>query len=63
MKDDKQDYEDDVYYEIWRRGGNPDAVRPDDVDDYYYNDYSIGEAASAVLERQRRSRDDYDESF
>ena len=21
----------DYYYEVWRRGGNPDAVDPDDI--------------------------------
>lgn len=43
----------DVEYEVWRRGGNPDRVDRDRLDDYEYDGYSAESAARAELERQR----------
>lgn len=45
-------YDGDVFYEAWRRGHNPDAIHPDTVDDYRWNDYTPEEAVSDFY-RQR----------
>lgn len=50
---DRMDYEGDVVYEVWRSGGDVDAVHPDDVDDHYWNDTPAPDAAHEELQRQR----------
>lgn len=52
MSDD-DGYFGDVIYEVWRRGGNPDRVDADRVDDYRYDGVDADSAASAELRRQR----------
>lgn len=51
------DYEGDVVYETWRRGGNPDRVDPDRVEDYYRAGLDSDEAAARELRRQRPRRE------
>lgn len=43
----------DVYYEVWRRGGNPDAVDDDRVRDAEYCGDTAEEIAHAELWRQQ----------
>lgn len=50
-RDDR--YFGDVVYEVWRRGGDSDAVDRDRLADYEYDGYSADEAASAEMGRQR----------
>lgn len=33
----RRDYENDVYYEIWRSGKDPDAINYDRVEGHYWN--------------------------
>lgn len=47
------DYYGDVIYEVWRRGGNPDAVDPDRVRDYQEEDLFPEHAAAREVRRQR----------
>ena len=49
----KHDYEGDVYYEVWRQGGDPDAIDLDRVEDSYYRGDYPEDAASVEMERQR----------
>jgi hypothetical protein len=52
-REDRRRYEGDLVYEVWRSGGDLNAVHPDDVDDYYWNDVPATDAAHAEVERQR----------
>lgn len=52
----QRDYEGDVIYEVWRRGGNPDQVDYDRVIDDYYNGIESDHSALQELKRQRRQR-------
>jgi hypothetical protein len=52
-RDESREYENDVFYEVWRRGGDTDCINPDRVSDYYWNDVSTSAAASRELERMR----------
>ena len=57
----RNDYRGDVLYDVWRSGGNPDAVDYDRVDDAYAaGDYAEDVAASEVR-RQRRTSDESEE--
>lgn len=47
---------DDVYYEVWRRGGNPDAVDYDRVRDAESWGHTVEDIAHAELRRQERRR-------
>lgn len=49
-----KDYEYDVQYEVWRRGGNPDVVDSERVEDYYEEDFYPEEAAQQEINIQRR---------
>lgn len=44
----------DVEYEVWRSGGNPDAVDRDMVQGELDQGYSVDEIASMEMESQRR---------
>lgn len=60
--EERRRYEADVVYEVWRRGGNPDMVDPDRVQDRYYNGEDYDRAASAELRRQRpKEQEEYPE--
>lgn len=50
-----------MLYEVWRRGGNPDAVDYDRVKDSYYDGRDVDEAADVEIRRQRRPRRDEEE--
>ena len=45
---------DDVYYEVWRRGGNPDAVDYDRVREAEYYGDTAEDIAHAELRHQER---------
>ncbi len=44
----------DAIYEAWCRGLNPDQIDKDYVEDFYYNSYDAGEAASSEVNRIQR---------
>lgn len=52
-REEERKYESDVFYEVWRSGGNPDRVDPDRIRDCYYNGYDTESAASVELRAQR----------
>jgi hypothetical protein len=51
-----REYEGDVWYEVWRNGGNPDNVDPDRVRDYYDDGYGAEAAARQEQNRTQRIR-------
>ena len=61
MKNDKRNaFRGDVWFEVWRSGGDPDAVDDDRIDDCYDSGACAVECASAELRKQRRRRDEED---
>jgi hypothetical protein len=50
---DYDDYRGDVFYDVWRSGGNPDAVDYDRVRDSYYDGLDSEDAARRELHAQR----------
>lgn len=52
-REERREYENDVFYEVWRSGGNPDRIDYDRVDDYRYDGIEADEAASRELRRMR----------
>jgi hypothetical protein len=53
MMKNRQDYLGDVWYDVWRAGGDPDRVDPDCVEDSRWDGLWPEEAAEAELRRQR----------
>lgn len=51
-------YYGDVWFEVWRRGGDPDAVDPDDVREAELYGEQYEDVADYELRRQRRRPDD-----
>jgi hypothetical protein len=49
---DDDDFFGDTIYEVWRRGGNPDNVDRDRVNQYFDMDLGYEEAARSELEKQ-----------
>jgi len=54
-REERRRYEHDVYYEVWRRGGNPDSIDPDRVADQYYTGRDYHDAASSVIREQEQA--------
>jgi hypothetical protein len=50
---ERQEYRGDVFYAVWRSGGDPDRVDYDRVSDRFYDGYSAEEAAHSELRSQR----------
>ena len=50
-------YNGDILYEVWRAGGNPDAVDADRVADAYADGLDEGAAAGYELAIQREDRE------
>jgi len=56
----RYEYENDVFYEVWRNGGDPEMINYDRVDDRYYDGISTEDAALHELRRQMpRIEDDW----
>ena len=57
MSRSRREYEGDVVYDVWRAGGNPDAVDFDRVDDHWCERDDVDVAALDEVRRQRRAPD------
>lgn len=53
MSRNRDDYFGDVVYEVWRSGGNPDAVDRDCTDECFYDRREPDECARDELRRQQ----------
>ena len=62
-RDELGQYRGDVFYDVWRSGGNPDAVNDDRVEDAYYDGLEADYAASIELNHQREVRRRHREAF
>lgn len=51
-REDRRRYENDVFYEVWRSGRNPDAINYDRVDEHHYNGDSVECATRHELRAQ-----------
>ncbi len=60
MARDRRQWEGDVLYEVWRNGGNVDAVDRDDIRDGYERGESPEDEAAYWLRRSRRRDEDDD---
>ena len=63
---DRRDYENDVFYEVWRAGGNPDTIDYDRVDDHRWEGEYADYAAECELrcqQRQRQYQEEEDEYY
>ena len=52
--DDRRRYEGDIIYDVWRNGGNPDAIGDDRMDDAFYDRVPVDDFVKSELRRQRR---------
>jgi len=53
QREDERRYEADVYYDVWRNGGDPDRINFDRVENHYYNGDGSESATRDELRRQR----------
>jgi hypothetical protein len=53
MSDKRRDYEADVFYEVWRSGGDPDRIDYDRLADNYWNGIDAETATHYELRAQR----------
>jgi hypothetical protein len=57
-REERREYEADVYYEVWRSGGSPDRIDTDRVEQNYYDGLTEERAACVEIEKQRPVRDE-----
>lgn len=50
----RRNYENDVYYEVWRSGRDPDRINYDRVQENYYSGHTSEEAAAEEIRAQRQ---------
>lgn len=53
QRDEERRYENDVFYDVWRSGGNPDRIDHDRVSDSRFDGLSSEDAARRELKSQR----------
>lgn len=58
-REERRRFEADAAYEVWRSGGDVDAVDHDRLHDAFHEGASSSEAAQAELARQRRAEQAY----
>ena len=51
QREERRQYENDVFYELWRSGGNPDLIDYDRVETYRENELGPEQAASREFNR------------
>ena len=56
MTNERDDWEGDVTYEVWARGGNIDAIDRDNLQDRYIEGAYPEEVADSILRGQRQQR-------
>lgn len=52
---EERDYESDVFYDVWRSGGNPDNIDMDRVNDDYHDGLSHEQSSENHFNRQKKS--------
>lgn len=52
-REEERKYQGDVWYEVWRSGGDPDRLSPDRIQDDFYRGLDYIQAASNEMKRQQ----------
>lgn len=60
-REEERSYEGNVWYDVWRSGGNPDNVNPDRVSQAFHDGVSSENAAVRELRAQRQQRNEIEE--
>jgi len=55
-REEERCYENDVFYDVWRSGGNPDAVDYDRARDAYYDGMRAEDHAAALMREESARR-------
>lgn len=55
-RNEQRQFEANVYYEVWRAGGNPDRINPDRVDDAFWNSRTEEAVVEELMRQQIESR-------
>ena len=55
-REEQRKYENDIFYEVWRSGGNPDQINDDRVNDSWWEGHSPEQAARRELKAQETKR-------
>lgn len=53
-REERREYEGDVYYDVWCGGGEPDAIDFERVDECFYDGTPPEEAAAIEIRAQER---------
>ncbi len=61
--DEQREYENEVFYQVWRAGGNPDRINDDRVLDNFYDHEDEDYAAQIELNAQRQARQRHDDIY
>jgi hypothetical protein len=59
-REERREYENDVFYEVWRSGRDPDRIDYDRVDDNRWAGMDVDEAASVEIRAQQPRQQEYD---
>ena len=62
-REERRQYENDVFYDVWRSGGNPDAIDYDRVTENFYDGVDDHYSAQIELNAQRESRRRHEELY
>lgn len=62
IREKQRRYDSDVYYEVWRSGGNSDRINEDRVRDAYYNGLEAESAAAMEIKRQCQKEEEQAEN-
>ncbi len=60
-RQERRDYEADVYFDVWRSGRDPEAIDFERVDDARYEGLYPDEAAAIEIKLQRQSEIELDQ--
>lgn len=52
-REEQREFEGDVFYEVWRRGGNPDCIDYDRLQDCFDEHHEADTCAARIMEQQR----------
>ena len=53
-REEQRKYDNDVFYDVWRSGGNPDAIDFDRTRDAYYDGILAEDCASRIVREQNQ---------
>ena len=57
QREERREYDNDVFYDVWRSGRDTDRISDDRVADHYWNGDQASEAAAHEIRLQRQSEE------